>query len=102
MKVETKEILAAEAADAWEKQYPSDKKTVQALRELGPTPSPDDVDRVIGVPSWTRTHCNECGSTEMPTIQLGQEPDYDSKIAWICVDCIKRAVAAFNDAGVEV
>ncbi len=40
----------------------------------------------------TKCNCNECGKNADIVVQLGQEPDYESATANICLDCLKRAV----------
>lgn len=69
------------------------KKIYQELCALGDNPNPDDVDRVIGNNSWTKTACDECGEYKDNLIRFGEEsdPDEGSNTAWICEDCLKRA-----------
>lgn len=97
MKLLSRKIKAATAADRWAYRYqanrwPDKQATLQALCDLGPDPDPDEVDRVIGNASWTRTSCSECGNEDpMFVVQLGHEPDYESCTAWICDTCIEKA-----------
>lgn len=42
--------------------------------------------------SWTNNKCNECGQDVNITIQLGEEPDYESSTAFICPDCLQKAI----------
>jgi hypothetical protein len=64
-----------------------------ALVALGPTPSPDAVDQVVGNSSWTDTPtCSECGRDNQPAVvQVGEESDYESRTAQLCGDCLRRA-----------
>lgn len=104
MKLVTPKIQAAEAAERWKKQYchgdkwghfACDAKGVyDRLRALGSAPEPDDVDHIIGNRSWTRVACDECKNNVAEVcVILGQEPDYESSTASICVQCLKDAVA---------
>ena len=68
-------------------------KVLQALRSLGPTPDPEDVDRVIGNDSWTFLSCNECGEKAQVVLRLGDPPDYESSTVELCFPCIIKAAA---------
>lgn len=63
----------------------------QQLEALGADPHPDDVDRIAGK-SWTWIRCNECEEQVDKVVQLGNEPDYESSTAWICENCIAKAL----------
>jgi len=109
MIVETPKTKAAEAAESWKRQYWSPKggwsKTFsgpanveyEALIALGPTPEPGQVDKAIGNKSWTRTECGECGAENVPVVVLGEEPDYESSTAWVCLGCLRKAVAMLEE-----
>lgn len=108
-RIKSRAFLAAHAAEAWRRQYAAaienqhalftgDAKRVaiyDALRALGPTPDPDEVDRIIGNNSWTSNHCDECGAPA-DTVQVGQPPDYESRTADLCEPCVRRALAEFE------
>lgn len=115
----SRESLAAGAAERWREQYedywtserPSlgvglrgravinSRDTYERLVALGPTPTPDDVDRVIGNSWTTPPKCDACcGRTMSPIVRVGDEPDYDSHTAHLCLDCATAAVAAFAGA----
>jgi hypothetical protein len=68
------------------------RETHEALVGLGPTPSPEDVNRVIGNTSWTDCYCHDCGKSVEAVVELGQKPDYDSATANVCFPCLKKAV----------
>lgn len=102
----TSQILASEAAARWlgtygenGRGYGSDKvETLQALRKLGPSPSPADVDAAIGNKSWTGVpSCDGCGK-EHPraVVRVGGEPDYESSTAYLCKACVLKAADLFN------
>ena len=94
MELITRNLLARTAALRWKRQYPDDKKKQPELEALGDTPHPDDVDSVIGNGTWTEVpECNECGGRNLPAVvRVGDEPDYDSQTAWLCLECLRKAV----------
>ena len=107
-RIKSRSFLAAHAAEAWHRQYAAaidgprahydDAKraaTYDALRELGVGPNPDDVDRIIGNKSWTDNRCDEC-QAQADTVQVGQPPDYESRTAYLCEPCVRRALAEFE------
>lgn len=107
-RIKSRAFLAAHAAEAWHRQYaaaidgprrhPDDAKRADvygALLALGPTPNPDDVDRIIGNKSWTDNRCDEC-QAQADTVQVGQRPDYESRTADLCEACVRRALALFK------
>lgn len=97
----TRQAMANEAADKWAEQYPKDdhwgkderkQEIATSLVELGEEPKPEDVDRVIGNTSWTRTTCDECEAENIDVVRLGQPLDYESKTADICKGCLSEAL----------
>jgi hypothetical protein len=48
---------------------------------------------ILGNDSWTRNKCDECNKDVYATVQIGQEPDYESATANICLECLNKAVA---------
>jgi len=96
MRIITRQTVADTAAERWASQYRHDKSmrvtTLRRINALGKHPNPDDVDRVIGNDSWTRTPCcDECGAENVPVLLVGQEPDYESATACLCGDCVRQA-----------
>ena len=93
----TRQTLANSAANRWREQYarfqiPDAKSIGNELAALGPTPNPDDVDRVVGNKAWTIVPpCNGCGA-ENPhaVVHVGDEPNYESHTATLCTDCISE------------
>jgi hypothetical protein len=52
-----------------------------------------DVAAIIGNSSWAEPQrCDECGARQWPAVQLGEEPDYESNTAVVCVDCLRKAL----------
>lgn len=102
----TRKSLAAMAAGRWFEVYGNDgrgygddkREILIALRELGSSPNPDDVDEIIGNKSWTSPpECDGCGD-ESPrsVVRVGHEPDYQSSTAHLCRKCLRAAVQAME------
>ena len=100
MRVVTRLHLAMQTRIAWAKQYPShkpdsqDKQEILArLKALGPCPDPNEVDKVIGNDSWTRLKCHECSDDTLErVVELGEQWDYESNTAHICIPCLQKAL----------
>lgn len=105
MKIITPFTLAQEAAKRWSEQYGTNlwardsgkqeiARQLNALEKLGHPIQPETVEEIIGNRSWTRIYkCDECGTEEPPlVVQLGEEPDYESSTANICLRCLEVAV----------
>ena len=112
MCVLTRALAAKKAADRFEAQYrnsldsPGFANAAQTrgdilgdLRALGPAPNPDQVNAVIGNNSWTDIgNCHNCGRDAAILAQVGEEPDYESNTANICLECAKAVVAMLTEA----
>lgn len=103
MKVITRHTLAASAAARWAYQYkhpnhrnPDTVLKAEKLAALGMNPDPDEVDRIIGNTSWTTTKCDQCKATNMPVVEVGEERDYESDTALLCLSCLNGAVAMLS------
>ena len=102
----TRHGRAAEAAGLWRRQYgaasaKSDgkEKIALALEALGSAPEPSDVDAAIGNDSWTNVMCDGCDQRRlMVAVQVGQEPDYESSTAVLCVACLRAALSIAESA----
>lgn len=80
--------------------YGSDKKHIynQLMKLDLDTCTPQDVAVIIGNDSWARQHeCGECDNKFDTVIEIGQEPDCESYTAYLCLDCLKKAVSLFED-----
>lgn len=106
MKLITERSCILDASNRWDAQYPphscqNDKKKIgDVLRatDLGKCTA-DDLEKITGNRSWsTPETCSECGAEGVATIQLGQEPDYESRTAWICERCLNKAIDMFKKA----
>lgn len=113
MNLITRKTLAASALERFKVQYHgiSDEcrafglvdRTMgqlrEALRALGPSPDPDDVDRVITNDSWTYVPlCNECKTQASAVVEIGEPTDYESSTATVCLACLEEAVALARKA----
>jgi hypothetical protein len=77
--------------------YSADRRGRHVGKELSAldqeTATAKDVAEIIGNNSWAgMLTCDECGKEAWDLVQLGEEPDYESSTASICVDCLKKAV----------
>lgn len=98
MKKITREDLAATAAERWSWQYRDYTeegfvKIANALSGLGPHPTPDEVDGIIGNDGWTHLICAECKTApEDFSIQVGEEEGWDSATVNLCSGCIQKLI----------
>lgn len=75
--------------------YGADTRGIRVGEELSKlnkeTVSAEEVNTLIGS-DWTSKTCNECGVKVKTVMQMGEDLDYDSRTANICLDCLKKAV----------
>lgn len=104
MRLITRESLVETVADRWyscyydkrkqDWRYGDDKRVIyEKLKDLGPNASADAVDAAIGNSSWTSCRCDECDNEVEAVMEVGQEPDYESSTAKICLSCVKYALS---------
>lgn len=99
MKLITRQSLVRDVLVRWNDQYKEPNANQAGIRDRlatlleYDTATPDEVDAIIGNFTWTRTVCDGCGAINRTVIQLGEEPDYESSTATICVPCLGAAVA---------
>jgi len=114
MTLTTQRDLIRSVAARWRKQYepftddrplfswrtgqqlpPLNKKQIaEKLDALDPeTATAAEVNDTIGNASWTRLSCDECGKETDATLQVGEEPDYESQTACLCRSCVEKAAA---------
>ncbi len=78
--------------------YGTDRASVyDELVYLGENPHPDDVDRVIGNPTWTQIVCDNCGVSVEEACDIGEKRNYESSTARVCVQCLKNALTLMDD-----
>ena len=107
MEVITRQTNADVAADNWNKQYIAwacehKAKIGKELDRLGVNPDPDEVDRIIGNSSWTRTSCDECGDENIPVVFMGKDIDFESRYTYTCLTCLNNAVSMLNTEEIVV
>ena len=102
MRIIRRSERARDAAKIWKKYYHingewvsgygrDNQEIYEKLCKLGINPDPEEVDRIIGNPSWTKVWCNECRNYVEEAVEIGEKPDYDSATATVCMDCLKSA-----------
>jgi hypothetical protein len=82
-------------------RYPERAETIRQLEALNPESStPLQVEKIIGNRSWTDpTSCSECRSQDgRAVVRLGEDPDYESSTAWICLECLEKAMELAREA----
>lgn len=53
----------------------------------------EDIAKAMGYSGWIYDpRCHECGRNVELTVQLGEEPDYESCTADICLECLREAL----------
>jgi hypothetical protein len=87
---------------AWVKQYGTRTRqrpganfeTLAKLEALDTeTATAADVAAIIGNTTWVRPQtCDECRAVTWQAVQVGEEPDYESATAIICVHCLRAAL----------
>jgi len=97
MKIITKQHKIDNITKSWYKQYKrymtpgGDKLEIyEKLLKLD-QPTEAEIIDIIGNKSWTENYCDECGEDWEILIQIGQEPDYESRTAKICQSCLRKA-----------
>lgn len=103
MKLITERTQVRDVAARWANAYPSNgrykndqnkqaiTKTLAAIDVATATSA--DVTAIIGNDSWCRSPtCNNCGEVVGVAVQLGEEPDYESRTATLCFACLKQAL----------
>lgn len=107
MKVITERTLIQGVAARWresygyrDKTYGADKQVIaQQLEALDKDKATAaEVKAIIGNDSWTEVgRCHECDSVALTLVQLGQDPDYESRTAEICIPCLKKSIKLARD-----
>lgn len=104
MKLITERTQVQDVAARWAISFPPDGRygrdaeklaIAKALAELDTeTATAADVAAIIGNDSWCRRPtCHECGMVVDVAVQVGEELDYESSTATICVECLQKALA---------
>lgn len=106
--------LPALLEKAWKRHDGTWKRIVQAepdtqkihakVAALNPeTATVAEVEAAMGFSGWlNETFCRECQHHVDVVVQLGEEPDYESRTTELCLDCLRSAVKAAEDATPKV
>jgi hypothetical protein len=54
--------------------------------------TPEEIEKIVGNTSWTDISCDECGRNVEVAVTVGEEEDYDTRTARVCLDCLNKAV----------
>ncbi len=84
---------AASVAQRWKRQMantPGNAALTAQLLALPPDAPLDDVDRIIGNKSWTRTMCTRCRTDSREVVEVGEPPDYESATVILCRECAAK------------
>lgn len=103
MKLITERTLVRDVATRWANAYPKagpygrdpQKQAItKALAALdAEIATAADVAEIIGNDSWCeRPKCHECGETVDAAVQVGEELDYESNTATLCMACLQNAL----------
>ena len=112
MKLITERTQIREVAALWRKQYPQPRRTIDIAGDkihneiAGKLDALDveaataaDVAAIIGNTSWChQSRCDECNRFFPAAIQVGEEPDYESSTAILCLECLEKALALVRQA----
>ena len=110
MHIVTKATRARGVAARWKKAYyyggewhtinigPT-KEIYDQLVAAGENITPEEAATIIGNESWTRNRCAECGYDVETTVHFGEKEDYDVAWANVCPDCLREALALYDNAG---
>jgi len=66
----------------------------EKLSELDPeTATAEDIAAIVGNTHLVhKSECCECGEDSWNIVKLGQDIEYDDPVAWICRDCLVKAI----------
>lgn len=97
MQTISKKTLIKNVARSWKSQYGNDKNNIyKALVESKPT-TELQVEQIIGNKSWTSLRCDECQKESEIVIEIGETPDFESRTANVCIECIEKALSILKE-----
>jgi hypothetical protein len=110
MKLLDERTQVREVSGSWYRQYgegtyPTDNRGRMVGKELAAldpeTATAEQIAEIIGNDFWVSpSKCHECGSEGWYVVQIGEEPNYESRTANICADCLRKALALIQSHGV--
>jgi len=59
------------------------------------TATPDEVNSVTKAPYIKMTCCDECNRESWDVVEIGEEPNHNTRTAYICKSCINTAFKLF-------
>ena len=84
----------------------SKEKQNEILNELKTlnleTCSSHDIKEITGRDEIQQCECDHCGEYSWDTLLIGQEPDYDSSTARVCLSCLEEAVKFIKESKNDV
>jgi len=106
VKIQTQYTRAASVADRWRAQYVSptigQAAVGKRLRELGPTPDPKVVEKIIGNLSWTACTCGVCLMEVAVCVEFTVLVDGYFKPVAVCPGCLQIGIDAINDHAMKM
>jgi len=90
MRYVNRQIYANEAIkwfDQFTRLEPWNRDRQQRLRDLGPEPKPQDVDKIMGV-LWTSVQCSQCGTHRDSGIELDVIDAENGEPVVLCRNCV--------------
>jgi len=107
MKFFSERELIRSVAERWGNLKGMDRKIngktfFEILKELKAldveTVTVKDVNEIMGnnYNNWCKITCDECGKDVEAAVQIGEEPDYESSTAMICIPCLLKALSLFK------
>lgn len=69
---------------------------VKQLEAFGDTITFEQAESVL--PGWSTLQCDECKRQVDSVIRVGDDPDYESNTAYLCRDCITKALDLADEA----
>ncbi len=107
MKIITKASLINSVADWYKRQYRLTDRACFGMRLthkehyelLRVAATEDAIEEIVGNRGWTRNECDECGQDCDVTVQLREEPDYESATAQVCLECLDEAIKLIGAEG---
>jgi hypothetical protein len=99
MELITKKTILANLVERYKNQYPKNVQffdgtfSADLLKKLEDEKElTEQKANAILNDSWTRNKCHECQQDVDAVVQIGDEPDYESHTANICLPCLLKAV----------
>lgn len=79
--------------------YGADTRNINVGEELSKLDSDivsaEEVNALIDR-DWVSKTCHDCGAKVKTVVQLGEDIDYESCTANVCIDCLKKAINLFE------